>query len=127
MKKGIFAAMLALLSFCPATVLASSGESTAEQICKLNEGDTVEIQNAWIEGNNVKVSVINDSNDSSANVTVTVEITYKYGNLTEKETLTGKDIAYALKSTTITIPFTAPKNYTAVSVTPVSITGTKCL
>ena len=65
--------------------------NVSAQVCKINEsGDNVEVFSAIIESENtVAVTVGNDSQDISANVTVTVEVTYKKGNAKHTQSFTG--------------------------------------
>lgn len=97
------------------------------QVCKISDsGDNVEVFSAFIEnGNIVKVKVSNDSKDISANVTVTVKVTYEYAHITE--TYSGQELATPNGSTVITIPISEKKNgKKATKVEVISITGTKC-
>ncbi|MDE5551191.1 MAG: hypothetical protein K2I99_07590 [Bacteroidaceae bacterium] len=99
------------------------------QVCKIsNSGDNVEVFSAVIEGNTVKVTVSNDSENISANVTVTVKVTYSNGMRTERTmTFSGKELCKPNKPTLITIPISEQQNgLKATKVEVVSITGTKC-
>lgn len=100
------------------------------QVCKISStGDNVEVFSAIIEnGNTVVVTVGNDSQDNSANVTVSVEVTYKKNNGTHKYNYTGKGIAKPNQETAIKIhvPETDEYGYKAHSVKVVEITGNKC-
>lgn len=96
------------------------------QVCRISgSGDNVEVFSAFIEnGNTVKVTISNDSKDISANVTVTVKVTYEYAHITE--TYSGKELAKP-GPTEITIPISEKKNgKKATKVEVISITGTKC-
>lgn len=97
------------------------------QVCKISDsGDNVEVFSAFIEdGNTVKVTVSNDSKDISANVSVTVKVTYRFDHCTEM--FSGKALAEPKKSTVITIPISETKQgQKATKVEVISITGTKC-
>lgn len=97
------------------------------QVCRISgSGDNVEVFSAFIEnGNTVKVTISNDSKDISANVTVTVKVTYEYAHITE--TYSGQELATPNGSTVITIPISEKKNgKKATKVEVISITGTKC-
>lgn len=97
------------------------------QVCKISDsGDNVEVFSASIKnGNTVEVTVSNDSKDISANVSVTVKVTYEVNWNTEN--FSGKALAEPNKSTAITIPISATKqNRKATKVEVIGITGTKC-
>lgn len=104
------------------------------QVCKISDqGDNVEIFDATIIGNDVVVTVANDSKDIAANVTVTVEVTYEHvygGGRTAKETLSGKGTIYPSsqvnQSQTIKIRIPQKDKYEPTSVRPTGISGTKC-
>lgn len=101
--------------------------SLSAQVCKINDsGDNVEVFGAYIEnGNTVSVTVGNDSKDISANVTVTVEVTYEVSSV--KAEFTGKKIAQPNQETIIKINIPEKKgNRKATSVKVKEITGTKC-
>ncbi len=99
------------------------------QVCKISgQNDNVEIFTCSLAENNteVHVTVANDSQSISANVTVTVEV--DYGN-NIKKTYTGRAIAKPNQETLIIIKGISPKvsNRDAKSVQAISISGTKCL
>ena len=79
----------------------------------------------------VEITVSNDSQQNSANVTVLLEVTYKYGSIKQKESYEGKGLAKANSSSIITIPINPNWNgntrYTVDSVAILSISGSKCL
>lgn len=104
--------------------------TVSAQVCKINEsGDNVEVFSAIIEGENtVVVTVGNDSRDISANVTVTVEVTYKKGNSIHTYNYTGKKIAQPNQETIIkiSIPAEDKNGYKPYSVKVTGITGNKC-
>lgn len=102
------------------------------QVCKIsNSNDNVEVFSAnIIDGLRVEVTVGNDSQDISANVTVEVEVTYNYGNLSDKKTFTGKKVAKPNAETIINIPIDKSypnSKYTPSSVRVTGISGTKCI
>lgn len=108
-------------------VMAFFVSNVSAQVCKINEsGDNVEVFGAYIEnGNTVLVTVGNDSKDISANVTVTVEVTYEVSSV--KAEFTGKKIAQPNQETIIKINIPEKKgNRKATSVKVKEITGTKC-
>jgi hypothetical protein len=101
--------------------------SVSAQVCKISDsGDNVEVFGAYIEnGNTVVVTVANDSKDISANVTVTVEVTYEVATL--KEEFTGKTMAKPNQETIIKISIPEKKGTRrATSVKVKNITGAKC-
>ena len=97
------------------------------QVCKISSSnDNVEVFSATIvNGSSVAVTVGNDSQDISANVTVEVIVTYESSNYTK--TYTGKKVASPNTETVIEIPIATTyyeRKPTSVKVT--SISGTKC-
>ncbi len=105
----------------------------ADTTCKLNaNGDTVEAMSATIDGTNscVNVSLGNDSNDVAANVTVTIEVQYKWNSYNgDKITYMGKTQVGPQQTVTLTIPIKATSGddrYIPANVTIVSVTGSKC-
>lgn len=100
------------------------------QVCKIsNTNDNVEVFSASIvDDSNVEVTVGNDSQDISANVTVEVVVTY--GNKTCTKTYSGKKIAKPNSETVITIPISSTYSSTIsnkpTSVKVSGISGTKC-
>lgn len=98
------------------------------QVCRISESnDNVEVFSCYLTDNNstVTVTVGNDSQNISANVTITVEVTY---NSTTKKTYSTKVIAKPNQTTDAKISIQEKVgNVTAKSVSVVSITGTKCL
>lgn len=120
MKK-IFKISFIVLMFC-----GIIGNSYA-QVCKISSSnDNVEVFSATIvNGSSVAVTVGNDSQDISANVTVEVIVTYESSNYTK--TYTGKKVARPNTETVIEIPIATSyyeRKPTSVKVT--SISGTKC-
>ena len=107
--------------------------TTNAQVCKISSSnDNVEVFSAYIvDGSRVEVTVGNDSQSVSANVTVEVEVTYKSSNLTKTKKYSGKDVAKPNTTTAIKIPINAthPDAPTckAVSVKVLGIAGTKCM
>lgn len=120
MKKSVFIVLLLLL-VC--------GVVDA-QVCKIsNSNDNVEVFSAsLVDNSKVEVTVGNDSQDISANVTV--EVVVIYGNKNYTKTYSGKKIAEPNRETIITIPISQtyssniPNEPTSVSVSKIS--GTKC-
>lgn len=101
------------------------------QVCKISgSGDNVEVFSAVIEGNNmVLVTVGNDSQNISANVTVEVEVTYKStsSQATVKATFAGKVIAKPNQESIIRIRIPEQKDgKIPYSVKVTGISGTKC-
>lgn len=123
MKK-VFLLLLLALGFC---------EFTEAQVCKISEtGDNVEVFSAVIEdGNTVVVTVGNDSQNNSANVTVTVEVTYKSptGSATHNYSYTGKIIAKPNQESIVRIRIheSDRNGYKPIKVNVTKIEGTKCL
>lgn len=99
------------------------------QVCKISEtGDNVEVFGAVLSDNGeVTVTVGNDSEKTSANVTASVEVTYA-GNGTKVYTFTGKAIAKPNATTEIKIRIPEKDNIgrTPKSVNVTGISGTKC-
>ena len=102
--------------------------STNAQVCRISDSnDNVEVFSCYLTDNNstVTVTVGNDSQNISANVTITVEVTY---NSSTKKTYSTKVIAKPNQTTDAKISIQEKVgNITAKSVEVVSITGTKCL
>ncbi len=105
--------------------------TTDAQVCKIsNSNDNVEIFSAYvIDGSKVQVTVGNDSQSISANVTVEVEVTFKGRNDSKKVQYSGKKVAKPNSETVIEIPIKNPNEsyYKDISVKVLGITGTKCL
>lgn len=124
MKK-VFIMMFALICF---------GATAKAQVCKISgSNDNVEVFTCYtdVAKNQVVVRVSNDSNEISANVTVTVEVKNVkqsgYSNL-KKLTLTGKELAKPNGPTDIKIDI--PSGYTLLNESTAqctNISGTKCL
>lgn len=98
------------------------------QVCKISDsGDNVEVFGAVIEdGNTVVITVGNDSQNNSANVTVTVEVIYEVSSV--KEVVTGKVIAKPNQESIIRISIPEKKgNRKPTSVKVTGISGNKCL
>ncbi len=107
--------------------------STKAQSCKIsgaNDGSTIEIKSCYLNEDKVIVNVINDSKDISANVTVSVIVTYKYSTATKKQSYSGKEISFAETTTMIEIPidknYSADNRFVATSVEATSVLGEKC-
>ena len=124
MKK-LFLAMFALICF---------GAVANAQVCKISgSNDSVEVFGCSldVESRTIFVTVSNDSNDISANVTVSVELTHHRGvnsinNVTD--VLQGKGRAEANQSTVIKIQ--VPSNIYLDSKSTAEckgISGTKCM
>lgn len=124
MKKVVFL-LFALICF--------GATAKAQNVCKISgSNDNVEIFNYYIDesNNQVVVTVGNDSNDISANVTITVQVSArKKGNSGMSQlTLSGKEIAKPNQTTTINIPLTSGYEFTNNSkIMETKISGTKCL
>ncbi|MDE7154647.1 MAG: hypothetical protein K2O00_09450 [Muribaculaceae bacterium] len=122
MLKRYLICVVALISYC--ICLADT------TICKIGDnGDTVEAQSAEFVGNSkVCVSLANDSNFSAANVTVTIEVTYKYGGSKITKDYSGKIMVHPQSTATLNIPISenAGSSYHPYSVKVISISGTKC-
>ncbi|MBE6347307.1 MAG: hypothetical protein E7067_08945 [Lentimicrobiaceae bacterium] len=109
-------------------VLLGINLTSNAQLCEIRGGNgaSVEVFSATIEegGSMVYVTVSNDSNDISANVTVNVSVEYKDGS---KLSFSGKDRALPNQNTVIKIPI-KPKNgsWMCKSVNVDSITGSRC-
>ncbi len=107
--------------------------TTNAQVCKIsNSNDNVEIFSAVIENDNtVAVTVGNDSQSVSANVTVEVEVTYKDSYpRTKTKKFYGKNVAKPNTTTIVKIPIDSSypdSSYKPVSVKALNITGTKCM
>lgn len=103
------------------------------QVCKISDSnDTVEVFSYAVKDNTiVEVTVSNDSQSNSANVTVVIQAKYKFGSSEQKETYEGKGLAKANSSSVIAIPvrpnWNNNINYRLVSVEVLDIKGTKCL
>lgn len=102
--------------------------SISAQVCRISDSnDNVEVFSCNLVDNNsaVAVTVGNDSQNISANVTITVEVTY---NSSTKKTYSTKVIAQPNQTTDVKINIQEKiGNLTAKSVEVVSLTGTKCL
>lgn len=110
------------------TVVGFANAQPQPQVCKISDsGDNIEVFSAVIEGKAVKVTVSNDSKEISANVTVTVKVTYSNSMRTERTmTFSGKELCPPQR-TVITIPIPEQQNgLKATKVEVVSITVTKC-
>lgn len=108
-------------------ILLASFSIVEAQVCKIsNSNDNVEVFSASIVDNSkVVVTVGNDSQDISANVTVVVVVTYESSNYTKN--YTGKKVAHPNTETAIEIPIeTSYYDRKPTSVKVTSISGTKC-
>lgn len=117
--------MFALVSF--------GSMANAQKVCKISgSNDNVEIFSSYIDedNNQIVVTVGNDSNDISANVTITIQVSAKkkgYSGM-ENLTLSGKEIAKPNQTTTINIPLKGGYEFTSNSkIIDSKISGTKCL
>lgn len=125
MMKKIFLILFTLICF--------GATAKAQNVCKISgSNDNVEIFSSYIDedNNQIVVTVGNDSNDISANVTITIQVSArKKGNSgMEKLTLSGKEIAKPNRTTTINIPLTGGYEFTSNSkIIDRKISGTKCL
>ena len=116
--------LIAITGFC-VTVNAQS--------CTINgaeDGSTVVVKSCYLSGDLVTVNVINDSKDIMANITVMVEVTYKWGTSIKTQKYDGNEIALSGVTTKIEIPIDKKNNednrYDAISVKAISISGKKC-
>lgn len=104
------------------------GATANAQSCKIsgaNDGSTIMVTNAYQEGNKIVVNLENDSENTCANVSVEVEITYTYSQYKEKYTGRGKSCPGSSCKIEIPINLTKGNNkMTEYSVKKVS--GTKC-
>ncbi len=125
MKKCIY---LSLIMLCTYYI-------SEAQVCKIsNSNDNVEVFSASIvDGSRVDVTVGNDSQDISANVTVEVTVTFessRYSNNYSKNYV-GKGVASPNQETIIKIPidttYPSKPDFKPTSVKVVGISGTKCL
>ena len=120
MVKKVFGSLLLVVALTIAAIGANA------QVCKIsNSNDNVEVFSCRLSGDKAVVTLSNDSNDITANVTVTVEVNY---GSNVKRTYSDKIRVEPGPSATLEIPI-EPKvsSNTAKSVKVVSITGTKCL
>ena len=104
------------------------GATAKAQVCKISgSNDNIEVFSCYtdVENNQVVVIVSNDSNDISANVTVTVEV--KMGSVTK--TVYGKARALPNQNTKIEIPMKSEgvKIGSGTTARCTDISGTKCL
>lgn len=107
------------------------GATAKAQVCKISgSNDNVEVFGCRTdaENNQVFVTVSNDSNDISANVTVTVEVKGREGCNSCTTTVEGKALAKPGQSTLIKIKVPSSFKLTENSrSTCTGISGTKCL
>lgn len=119
MKK-VFLLMIALICF---------GAIAKAQVCKISgSNDSVEVFDSYIDlaNDQIVVTVGNDSNDISANVTVTVQVTV-YKNGWSTQAFSGKVIAKPNQTTTVNIkPNGGYKINDKSEIKKVDISGTKC-
>lgn len=114
-------------------LLALASQSCFSQVCKIsNSNDNIEVFNVYFsENNTAKVIISNDSNDTNANVTVTIDVVYKSGVSEKTMTYSGKGLSKASSTSEIIIPITPTWNnndsYMPSSVKATRISGTKCL
>jgi hypothetical protein len=104
----------------------------AQDVCKISgSNDSVEIFSKYIdvENNQIVVTIGNDSNDISANVTITgrVEGAYRDGRRGGQD-FSGKTIAKPNQTTEIRITLPGGTKLDGnTKITAISISGTKCL
>lgn len=104
------------------------------QTCKIvgsTDNSSIEVINEyWEKDSTYAVFLSNDSSTIAANVTVTIEVTYKYGSATKTAQFSGKCKVIALGETKCQIPvpptLSSNSNYKADSASIISITGNKC-
>lgn len=118
MKKMLF---LLIAIFCVSTMMNA-------QVCKIsNSNDNIEVYSCELTNNNtVTVTVGNDSQDISANVTVTIEVVY---GRSDAKTFSAKGLAGPNRTTEIkiSIPSENKQGSSPSAVKVTSISGTKCL
>ena len=121
-------------TLCILIALLSIAVASRAQVCKISESnDNVEVQYVTYnsKNNHVLVTVGNDSQNISANVTVTVEVKYraKTGNTSQKTmTLSGRKTAQPNGETLIDISCNLdPESYKIEEVKCTNISGTKCM
>lgn len=102
------------------------------QVCKIKgsaTNDNVEVYSYVLSEDKsaVTVTVGNDSQDISANVTIAISVTYiSTGGTKKKMNFSGKGLAKPNSATDIKIPVTSIPNFSIQTIEVVSITGTKC-
>ena len=120
MKK-VLLIMFALICF---------GMTAKAQSCKISgasDGSTVMVSNDYQDGNKVVVNLDNDSENTCANVTVEVEVSYAGGN---SKTYSGRGKSCPSSTCRIEIPI--QENYNGQSHYPMKgykvrkVSGTKC-
>lgn len=103
------------------------------QVCKISESnDNVEVYSCYLTNNNstVTITVGNDSQNIAANVTIEIEVLYKFASgVSRSRTYTGRGLAKANSTTEIIINILPEIDGGAkpVSVSTKGISGTKCL
>ena len=124
MKKFLFTLIISVAFFF-------NVNADEQKVCKISgSNDNVEVFSAEFaneEKTLVNVTVSNDSKDIHANVTVTVEVTYKNG---VKKTFVGKDLAKPQTTTQINVkidPYLNNTSNPATSVECTQITGAECI
>ena len=98
------------------------------QVCKISDSnDNVEVFSCYLIENNsaVALTIGNDSQNISANVTITVKVTYQFSKTKE---YTVRILAKPNSTTETKIPIEAALgDAKAISADVISITGTKCI
>ncbi len=100
------------------------------QSCTISgdNGSTIMIVSDNYDGTKITLNLENDSNNSSANVTVSIDVIYKNGSSEKTVTKKGYTRCQANSSATIEIPIEASigvYNYSSYRIN--SISGAKCL
>ena len=104
------------------------GATAKAQVCKISgSNDSVEVFDSYIDvtHNRIVVTVGNDSNDISANVTITVEVANVLNGSRSTQTLTGKTIAKPNQTTAISIKPNGKLDDSS-KIKEIKISGTKC-
>lgn len=124
MKKILLLALFVLGSF------TASNAQTCE-IIGSTDGSTIEALDGYWDGDNTYVVLLsNDSNIVAANVTVTIEVIYKYGNNSFVEQHSAKTkvmpMGESLCKIYVSRKHPQKSNHFADSVKIVGVTGNKC-
>ena len=106
------------------------GVTANAQSCKIsgaNDGSTVMVTNDYQDGSKIVVNLENDSNETCANVTVEVVVSYAGGN---SKTYTGRGKSCPGSTCKIEIPiqenYNGKSNYPIKGYTVQKVSGTKC-
>ena len=108
-------------------IIISFSTTSNSQSCKIsgsNDGSTIVCTSHYMDGNNVKVTVSNDSESTCANVSIVVKVTYANNTTQEFE---GRGKSCPDQETSISIPINKENNgkeWKKYEVTKIS--GNKC-